>query len=338
MPHGEMTLREVDLDRDLTVAVDLVARSQQQAMGWVDMTSGFVVATMSGPEAVPSEFRLGVVGAEPVGLLLVEQDLPAREVFVDAFAAGDDAMHRLAQLVDAGLGAARRIAGPDHARAEAGIDPYVPGDALWQVSALHHPGDGRYLEVLTGLEFRPVRRFWRMSLDLVGWDREPSALPSGVTVRSAIDNADLRLVYAVEQASFADHFGSWMKPDFETWMTEISSRPGHDPDRWWIAALDGDPVGICLLDNSRAEQGEDHVRRIGVLPQARGRGIARWLLERAAHEAAARGQSALTLSVDGENSTGATRLYESVGFATRHVVDMWLRPLYLPAAASDDSR
>ena len=69
------------------------------------------------------------------------------------------------------------------------------------------------------------------------------------------------------------------------------------------------------------------MRHLGVLPVARGRGIARWLLEQAAFEARERGQSALTLSVDGDNTTGATRLYESVGFVTRHVVDKWQRPV-----------
>jgi ribosomal protein S18 acetylase RimI-like enzyme len=189
------------------------------------------------------------------------------------------------------------------------------------------PEDLAYGAVLGAAGFRPVRRFWRMSLDLAGRSTAEPDAPAGVTVRVAVTDADRRVIHALEQDSFAEHFGSGHDEAYEQWLENLEARPGHDPDRCWIASLDGVPVGLCILDHSLAEFGDDHVRRLGVVQSARGRGIGRWLLERAAAQAAAQGHRALALSVDGENTTGATALYESVGFVTGHVVDVWCYPL-----------
>ena len=95
--------------------------------------------------------------------------------------------------------------------------------------------------------------------------------------------------------------------------------------------MDRDPrredVGLCILDDSKAEFGEGYVRTLGVVEGARGRGIGRWLLECAAADSVRRGRTGLALAVDGENTTGATALYESVGFSTRQVIDLWCYPL-----------
>jgi ribosomal protein S18 acetylase RimI-like enzyme len=331
-----LELRPLDVGADLGLAADLVARAQRQAIGRVDSSADFVAALLTSPASVRSEHRVAWRGAMPVGLLAVECDRPSREVFIDAFAT-TEAEPTLGRLVDAGLEAARRIAGEEGAPPPAGVDPHVVSASFWQVTAGHRPEDEAYGRVLADRGFRAVRRFWRMGLDLVDRPTADPQAPEGVVARRAVDDADRRVVHAIDQACFADHFGVWEHGGFEAWLDDISSRPGHDPDRWWIAELDGSPVGICLLDTSMLEQGEDHVRRLGVLPAARGRGIGRWLLERAASQAAAEGRRALTLSVDGENATGATRLYESVGFTVRHVVDVWCRPLY-PTDASADSR
>lgn len=332
MTADGVTLLPVDVDSDLDRAADVVARAQLQSIGWIDSDRDFVASLLTNPSSVRAEHRLATTDGKAVGLLAVEWEPSDREVFIDAFAIGPHTESRLGTLVAAGLDAAVRLAGHDVATPEVDVDPYVVSPDLWQVAAGHHPEDGTYGRVLEANAFRPVRRFWRMGLDLAGRDPMPPRAPAGVTIRMARGDDDLRVAYAVEQASFADHFGTTTRSEFGDWLADLTARPGHDPDRWWIAELDGEPVGICILDNSKAEHGEDHVRRLGVLPHARGRGIGRWLLEQAAFEAAERGQTALTLSVDGENTTGATALYASVGFVTRHVVDMWCRPLYLPAA------
>ena len=52
---------------------------------------------------------------------------------------------------------------------------------------------------------------------------------------------------------------------------------------------------------------------LGVLEAHRGTGVGGALLRRAFAELAARGWTIVKLNVDGENRSGATRLYESAG-------------------------
>jgi ribosomal protein S18 acetylase RimI-like enzyme len=140
-------------------------------------------------------------------------------------------------------------------------------------------------------------------------------------------DADRRLIHALYCESFAEHFGSSNDRPFDDWIASVEGLPGTDPSRWWIATLDGKPVGICLLDDSKAEFGEGYVRTLGVIPAARGRGIATWLLACAAADCVERGRTGIALSVDGANTTGATVLYASVGYSTRQVIDVWCYPL-----------
>ena len=90
---------------------------------------------------------------------------------------------------------------------------------------------------------------------------------------------------------------------------------------------------MCIVDDSKAEFGEGYVRTLGVLKEGRGRGIGRWLLGCAAADARQRGRTAIGLAVDGANTTGATALYESVGYRIRQEIDLYCYPL-LDSASS----
>ena len=322
-----LTWRPVDVEADVDLVFDLVSRCELEAMGWTEATRESVRWMLTSPIAARDEHRILLEEGEPVGLLVMEIDPPSREVFMDAFAIGDDRGRLLGPLVEHGLDVAARVAGADPVPIPMGVDPFIVSADLWQAVCGQHPEDAGYGVVLAAAGFRSVRRFWRMSLDLTGRSTVEPTAPSGVTVRAADGEPGRRLIHVLERDSFSEHFGTGIPEEFDRWIEDMEARPGHDPDRWWIASLDGEPVGFCILDHSHAEFGHDHVRLLGVVSRARGRGIGRWLLERAAAQAAARGQSALDLSVDGENTTGATALYESVGFVTQHVVDAWCRPL-----------
>lgn len=78
----------------------------------------------------------------------------------------------------------------------------------------------------------------------------------------------------------------------------------------FLAERDGDVVGVLTAG---LDEEESWVRELGVLEGHRGRGIGRALLMRVFAELAARGRIVVKLNVDGENRTGATRLYESAG-------------------------
>lgn len=79
---------------------------------------------------------------------------------------------------------------------------------------------------------------------------------------------------------------------------------------FFIARLDGDPVGCggIAFDDGLAE-----VKRMYVRPRARGRGVARALLDRLEHEARINGMTRIVLET-GDAQQPAIRFYERAGF------------------------
>jgi ribosomal protein S18 acetylase RimI-like enzyme len=72
---------------------------------------------------------------------------------------------------------------------------------------------------------------------------------------------------------------------------------------------------------------ETYFGQIGVLPHARGQGLATALIVQALRVAAERDCQTAGLQVDGGNVTGALGLYESLGFTTARTEVSWSRHL-----------
>lgn len=330
------SLRPVDPEADLEIATRLARACEEQLVGWSDTTTDSMRSMLTGSDAWPQEARLAVLDGEPVGLLLVERLDAAREVFMDAYAVGPRAEELLRLLVGQGLGAGRRAEERDPAPGPVD-DPYEPGPGVWQVAAGAYAQDAVYRRVLADAGMREVRRFWRMHRDLDGVGPTEPPPPPGVDRRTATGPDYRLLVHRLFDVSFAEHYGHVDRPA-EDWLAGVESSPGVDPDRWWIATLDGEPVGLCLLDDSRAEFDEGYVRTLGVVPQARGRGIARWLLACAAADAVRRGRRGIRLTVDGRNASGAIDLYRSAGYTVVEAIDKWCYPVLDARSDSASSR
>jgi len=325
----DITLQSLrpDDDGQVEAAYLIASRCELDAVGWTDSTRESVRASLTSPDAWSDQHLLAIRAGQPVGLLVAERDLDGREVFLDAYAVGQTASVAQRALLERGLAAAGELARAHPATVGSPpADPYDLTPDIWQVVCASFAADRAYAEVLSSLGFRPIRRFWRMLLDLASVSPTEPPAPAGVSRRVASGDQDRRVLHALFTASFAEHFGTHERA-FDEWIASVEALPGTDPDRWWIATLDGRDVGLCILDDSKAEFGEGYVRTLGVIESARGRGIGRWLLECAAADAVARGRTGLALAVDGENTTGATALYESVGFATRQVIDLWCCPI-----------
>jgi len=86
----------------------------------------------------------------------------------------------------------------------------------------------------------------------------------------------------------------------------------HDPDRWWLAQDGGNPVGVLLMTETPDLQGWD-LSYLGVVPEARRRGIGLQLARKAIIETRAAEAAQLTLSVDARNGP-AWDLYRRLGF------------------------
>jgi mycothiol synthase len=312
----------------LATAFEIVRDCELAAVGWTDSTLESVTSNLTGPRAWRELHRFAYVDRTPTALLAAELDIPGREVFLDAFAVGPRAAELQRLLLAGGLAAVANVAEQDTAATTQGIDdPYAMSEAFWQVLTAAFSQDMGYAEQIQLLGFRPIRRFWRMLCQLDGLQSVEPAAPAGVSKRVVSGEVDERLLHRLFQESFAEHFGYTVDEPFDDWIERVRANAGNREDGWWIAELDGRPVAMCIVDDSKADFDEGYVRTLGVLSDARGRGIGRWLLGCSAVDAVARGRKAIGLAVDGANTSGATALYESVGYRTRQEVDLYCYPL-----------
>jgi mycothiol synthase len=178
-------------------------------------------------------------------------------------------------------------------------------------------------ELLTGRGYRLNRRYWRMSITL--GDEEPPApvWPEGVETRPMRVGVDDEAVHETMVTAFRDHWRSAPLP-FPEWRQLRMGNRNFDPSLWLLAWSGHRIVGASL---NMDEDGEAWVQTLGVLREARGRGVGRALLVESFRAFHRRGHRQILLGVDSENPTGATRLYESAGMTADRQWDHWERHL-----------
>lgn len=169
--------------------------------------------------------------------------------------------------------------------------------------------DGPAHELLSRRGSENVRTFWHMERDLVP-GLAPAELPAGIVFRSYRHPDDGVAVYDTIEEAFADHWGQETTP-FDQHMDEMRRL---EPLLVALAIEAEQIVGACL---GRIVEGTGWIDIVAVRQPWRGRGIGRALLTRSFAAFADRGLVRVLLNVDSDNSTGATRLYESVGMRVR---------------------
>jgi ribosomal protein S18 acetylase RimI-like enzyme len=212
-----------------------------------------------------------------------------------------------------------------------------------QIDSGAFAGDDRQHRWLERAGFDQVRTWWQMSRPVTPdeADLDPES-QEGVVVRRVEregsgmpDESDLRAVHDILETSFADHFNSH-EETFDEFVFRLREDPGHRWDHWWLAEIveDGkepEPAGTLVgtvSEGGVTESGEkkpdgSYVAYLGVLQSARGRGIAKALLNTIIADAAARGRDRVGLEVDADSPTGANALYESMGWKTSYVTESW---------------
>jgi len=166
----------------------------------------------------------------------------------------------------------------------------------------------------------PIRHYWHMQIDLVS-SFDPGTPPEGIEIGGIEPGDDLRAVHAVLGDAFADDPGDH-PGSYERWIVEETASPSHDPSLWLVAREGEAAVGALA-----ASSGDDGgwVDWLAVVASRRGRGIGVSLLRRAFASFAARGVRRVMVSVDAENATGATAVYERVGMRVVNGWDLWER-------------
>lgn len=172
-------------------------------------------------------------------------------------------------------------------------------------------------KALTDAGYAVCRVFRRMVIDLDVPPPLPSTTP-GVVIRHPTDD-DLRTCYDVEHVAFREHFDH-TDESYDAWLARRKRSPHHDLGLWWLAEVDGVPAGVLI-----GEWHDDNgwVKSLGVLREARGRGVGTALLLTAFDAFRKAGAPKVGLGVDSDNSTGAMALYERIGMRAEHRYDCY---------------
>ena len=186
-------------------------------------------------------------------------------------------------------------------------------------------------DLLEMLDYRPVRRFFRMVIEM---EAAPQALvPPGITIRPYVAGEEERVVLLALRDAIQDHWGHVERPleeDYQEFMHWIAHDPRYDPTLWFVATQNGEIAGVSLCEPRTVEDPEmGHVDAFGVRRPWRQRGLGLALLQHSFAELYRRGQKKVCLGVDAQSLTGANRLYEKAGMSVQRqsiVYERELRP------------
>jgi ribosomal protein S18 acetylase RimI-like enzyme len=187
--------------------------------------------------------------------------------------------------------------------------------------------DGHEAEgLLEARGHRRIRSSWTMEIDLGVEAPRESAL-DGVEIRPYRHPEDEQRTYEAHEEAFADHWGHHPQT-IDVWRGFSVNARDFDPTLWFLAWAGDEVAGYALNAYERpGDPGYGWVGTLGVRRQWRRRGIGEALLYRSFGALHARGQRRVRLSVDAENTTGATRLYERVGMHVLHASNRWEKTL-----------
>lgn len=154
-------------------------------------------------------------------------------------------------------------------------------------------------------------------------------LPTGIELRP-VRKADHRRIWDADIEAFRDHWEPRERneSDFEATFTY----PELDTSLWRVA-WDGDEVvgavmnAIFREENAKIGLDIGWLEHVSVRKAWRGRGIAKALIASSLRALRERGMAIAALGVDGENLTGALRLYEGLGFRRHETWVTYRKPL-----------
>ena len=150
--------------------------------------------------------------------------------------------------------------------------------------------------------------------------------PEGIKLRT-FRMEDMEALYLADEEAFRDHFGH-QEEDHQTGLTRFSRRattdPNFDPELWFLA-MDGDQIAGFSLCRIKSWEDEDMgwVSILAVRRPWRKRGIGLALLQHSFSVLQQRGRLLVGLGVDGENLTGALRLYEKAGMHIHRKLNLY---------------
>ncbi|MBW8173278.1 GNAT family N-acetyltransferase [Ornithinimicrobium sp. Arc0846-15] len=221
---------------------------------------------------------------------------------------------------------------------EGGVHPQWRGKGIgqrifdWQehrvreLAGVRHPGVASYLRVdgqqegahrrriLQRRGYRLVRYFNELELPLTKVPETEADVRGGGTALRAPEQTDGEDVRLVHNLAFADHWGA-TSMDAGVWQSGLwggrALRLAHS-----TIVLDADGAILSYVIVQQYEPREAYVCLVGTVPSARGRGLARAALLHTLRSLKSSGDfDKVDLGVDASSPTGATGLYEQLGFS-----------------------
>jgi mycothiol synthase len=167
-----------------------------------------------------------------------------------------------------------------------------------------------------------VRNYVNMARPLNG-NLPPVELPAGYRLRPYDPDCDTERVWRVIQDAFRDHWG-WSSMSLEEFIDYRIEAPHFRPDLLLVAEdeASAEMVGVCFNTINpgwiaTTGRKEGYVGTLAVLRQARQKGLGTALLAETMHVLRREGMEGIHLHADAENTTGAVRIYERMGFVIR---------------------
>ncbi len=170
-------------------------------------------------------------------------------------------------------------------------------------------------------DYTPVRHTWDMEIEMHEAPPVPQ-WPERVIVRTFVPGLE-RAVFETDEEAFQDHWGH-MPGKFEEWEYWTIKREDFDPALWFLAFDGNEIAGISLCTYERSDGWVD---TLAVRRPWRRRGLGMALLLHSFGEFYRRGTHKVGLSVDSQNLTGATRLYERAGMHVARQYDTYQKEL-----------
>jgi ribosomal protein S18 acetylase RimI-like enzyme len=138
-------------------------------------------------------------------------------------------------------------------------------------------------------------------------------LPAGVSIQAVSLTEEGELLHRLEAESFSGHFG-YVPISAADWLKERMSDLTFDHSGSFVLSVDGEPAGLLLSSDARADVQGGWVDKLGVIEKFRGRGLGKLLLQWGTAHAAQKGYTSIALGADTGNDSGALELYFSLGF------------------------
>lgn len=183
--------------------------------------------------------------------------------------------------------------------------------------------------LLAGDGYTPARYFYEMvapTLDGI----EPLPMPEGIELRP-VTRDQYRTIWLGAEEAFRDHWGQAEQVEAD-WERFVADPDNEDPALWRIGWV-GDEVAGVVITTVPAEENELHglarvyVASVAVRRPWRRRGLARALMTSSLVAAREAGFTSGSLGVDTDSPTGATALYESLGFVPDKTFTAYRKPL-----------